>query len=67
MPWLMMGVLVLCVASRLFRRKEPRPELVTQLLGESAHTRKAFPVYRATGFDAPENSLCAIKMVRIRE
>lgn len=60
-PWLFLGLLLLCIASRFLRLRPPPEELVRKLLERDENR---FPVAnQGGGFDCPENSLAAMQMV----
>lgn len=65
-PWLFVVILLLCIASRFVRLRAPPEELITKHLHRDEDESQKYPVAnQGGGFDAPENSLVAIKMVNI--
>lgn len=66
-PWLFLALVLLCLVSRFVRLPAPPEQLVTKHLHKDASDSQKFPIaFEGAGFDAPENSLQAIKMVSPR-
>ncbi|XP_055375374.1 glycerophosphodiester phosphodiesterase 1 isoform X2 [Condylostylus longicornis] len=63
-PWLTVLILIVCIASKFFKLKNPNEKFLISLLGGDADDNSFFywPVANQGGsYDAPENSLVALK------
>lgn len=63
-PWILIGILCLCIVSRFFRLPGPAQDLTNKHLHRDETDCQRYPVAnQGAQFDAPENSTEAIKSV----